>query len=101
MNHCTETCDSTDSECQCQDHDTSLLMYMYDRSEPINQVDPYEFILFHTDTIGNMVPWPATSNELFTACDGNTDQFVDNMEIEVCFGLICDQKCEFDNESVD
>ena len=76
-------------------------MYMYDRSEPTSQVCPEEFILFHTDTLENMVPWPATSNQMFRCCDGNTDQFIDNMEIELCFEFICEAKCELDNISVD
>lgn len=101
MNLCAKACTGGDAECQCQDHDTSLLLYIYDSSEPLDQVCPDEFITLYTDAVNNSVPWPVISNELFTACDSNTDQFIDNMEIEECFDLICDQKCELDNESVE
>jgi len=74
---------------------------MYDRTEPISFVCPMEFTLLYNDTMNNKVPWPATSNELFTACDGNVDQYIDDMEIEECFDLICDQKCDLDNDSAD
>lgn len=114
--YCEEECEE-DSECECKNHEHTVLLGIYDTNED-GAICPEEFESLFNDAVSGEIPWPEDDDEddeyeeedeeekkddeeedvdphvkQFNECDLDDDGVMDNDEIVLYYAQFCEETC--------